>query len=98
MALERLLDPKNDWTEEKMNTYERELKYTLDAKAKIADSKAEGYARGKKIGTLEIAQRMLTMNIPVEVIKAVTNLSDSEITELGSKIDAFAISQAELSE
>jgi predicted transposase/invertase (TIGR01784 family) len=77
------------WTEIELNTYRQETKRILDERVirehELAMSKAEGKAEGlaeSKKNMLEVAQQMLSWDIPVEKIKALTHLSDSEMAQL----------------
>jgi predicted transposase/invertase (TIGR01784 family) len=82
------------WTEIELNTYRQETKRILDERVirehelamSKAEGKAEGLAEGEAIGTknamLKVARQMLNRNVPLEEIKALTNLSDNEIAQL----------------
>ena len=70
------------WTEEELFTYEAEMKRVLDGRIILEHQLAVSKAEGKKEATFQIARRMASRNMSIDEIKAATDLSESELTEL----------------
>ena len=73
--------------EDSLKAY-RDMKNSLDnAEEKglakgLAKGRAEGLAEGKKDKAVEIAKKLLEMDMPIDAIMKATGLSQEEITKL----------------
>ncbi len=73
-------------TREEQKMYDQELKRKWDNAAVLSQAKLEGKEEGEAIGktekALEIAQKLLNKNMPVDEIAELTGLSADEIKNL----------------
>ncbi len=70
------------FTPEQVYHYEDSLKYHRDLKNSLDTAREEGKAAGRKKEKIEIAEKLLPNNIPIEIIVKTTGLTKAEIKRL----------------
>jgi len=65
-----------------LREYEDSLKAYRDMKNSLDNAEEKGIAKGKKDKAVEIAKKLLEMDMPIDAIMKATGLSQEEIAEL----------------
>jgi predicted transposase/invertase (TIGR01784 family) len=86
LVIERAYEELNqfNWTEAELLTYEQETKRIMDNQAAEEYMLKQAKSEGKAERNIEIAKKMLSQNIDINIISSVTNLSIAEIEKLVS--------------
>ena len=75
-------------SQDEINWY-HETRYWMhvsDEKSMISSAEDRGIAKGKNLATLEIIKNALSMNMPLEQITKLTNLSIDDVQEIVKEI------------
>ena len=70
------------FTRTELREYEDSLKAYRDMKNSLDNAEEKGIAKGKKDKAVEIAKKLLEMDMPIDAIMKATGLSMEEITKL----------------